>query len=100
MHYPFTLFNCITAAVLIATLLMFRHRFAGDFRANWPLGYYAAVGSYSAGFAGSLNPFWVAAGAACAVVIRLGVYPRGVRFAELLPLAYVAWRCVALLLMW
>jgi len=100
MHYPFTLFNCITGAILIATVLMPWRRFAGNLRANWPLGYYAVIGGYSGGFSGSLNPFWVAAGAACAVAIRFGVYPERLRFAELLPLGYVAWRCVALLMMW
>jgi hypothetical protein len=52
------------------------------------------------GFSGGLNPYWVAAGVACAVAIRLGFHPRQVRWVEAIPLAYVAWRCVGLLLMW
>ena len=98
-HYPFTLFNGITVFVLALTLLLLWRRFRGS-PANWPLVYYAAVTGYTFGFSGGLNPYWVAAGVACGVAIRFGFHPRRLRWAEAIPLAYVAWRCVGLLLMW
>jgi hypothetical protein len=99
-HYPFTFFNGITMLVLALTLVLGWRRWRGSPAANWPLAGYAVIAGYTVGFSGGLNPYWVAAGAACAVAIRLGFYPRQARWVEAIPLAYVAWRCVGLLLMW
>jgi len=99
-HYPFTLFNGITMLVLVLTLVLAWRRWRGALAANWPLAIYAALAGYTMGFSGGLNPYWVAAGVVCAVAIRLGFYPRHVRWVEALALGYVAWRCVGLLLMW
>jgi len=99
-HYPFTLFNAITAPVLALTLILVWRRFRGALAANWPLACYAAMAAYTLGFSGGLNPYWVTAGVACGVAIRFGFYPMVVRWVEAIPLAYVAWRCVGLLLMW
>src|SRR5580698_8104675 len=99
-HYPFTLFNGITALVLALTLMLLWRRFRGALAANLPLVCYAAVGGYTIAFSGGLNPYWVAAGVACGVAIRVGFHPRQVRWLEAIPLGYVAWRCVGLLLMW
>jgi len=99
-HYPLTPFNGITALVLVLALLLAWRRFRGALRANWPLFGYAAIAGYTAGFSGGLNPYWVAAGAVCAVAIRLGIYPRQERWVEAIALGYVAWRCVGLLIMW
>jgi len=99
-HYPLTLFNGITAFLLALTLLLVWWRIRGALAANWPLVCYAIITGYTIGFPGGLNPYWVTAGVACAVAIRLGFYPRQARWVEAIPLGYVAWRCVGLLLMW
>lgn len=99
-HYPFTLFNGITVCVLALALLLVWRRLRGALAANWPLVCYALMAGYTIGFPGGLNPYGVAAGVACAVAIRLGFRPRQVRWVEAIPLGYVAWRCVGLLLMW
>lgn len=99
-HYPFTFFNGITALVLVLTLVLAWRRWRGALAANWPLAAYAAIAAYTLGFSGGLNPYWVAAGVICAGAIRLGFYPRQVRWVEAVALGYVAWRCVGLLFMW
>ena len=99
-HYPFTLFNGITLLILVLTALVVWQRFRGQPASNWPLVCYGAIAGYTAGFSGGLNAYWVAGGAACALAIRFGLYPSRVRLVELLPLGYVAWRSVALILMW
>ena len=99
-HYPYTLFNGITLLVLALTLLLLWQRFRRSLAANWPLACYAVIAAYTFGFSGGLSPYWVAAALACAVAIRLGFYPRRVRWIEAIALACIAWRCVALLSMW
>lgn len=99
-HYPFTLFNAVTLLILALTLLLAWRRLRGSTRANWPLIYYTAVVGYTIGFSGGLNPYWVAAAVACAVAERGGFYASRIRFAELIPLTYMAWRSLGLLLMW
>lgn len=99
-HYPFTLFNGVTFLVLLLAILVAWRRFRGALRANWPLVCYLAIIGYTAAFHFGLNPYWVAAGVVCALAIRFGLYPAQVRLAELIPLGYVAWRCVGLILMW
>jgi len=98
-HYPFTLFNSITVLVLAWTVLLAWRRFRGAPAANLPLVCYAVIAGYTVGFSGGLNRYWVAAGVTCAVAIRLGFYPRQVRWVEAIAIGYVAWRCVGLLLM-
>ena len=99
-HYPFTLFNAITAVILILTLLVAWRRFRGALASNWPLAYYLLLIAFTFTFSYGLNPYWVAAGVACGLAIRLGFRPSRLRFVELIPLAYVAWRSVGLILMW
>jgi hypothetical protein len=99
-HYPFTPFNGITLLVLALTVWAVWQRFRGPLGSNWPLVCYGVMAGYTAGFSGGLNPYWVAGGAACALAIRFGLYPTRVRLVEMLPLGYVAWRSVALILMW
>jgi len=96
----FTLFNAITVFMMALTGLVVWRRFAGKLSSNWPLGYDAVLVGYTIGFSGGLNPYWVAAAVACGLLIRFGFYPDRVRLAELIPLAYVMWRCVGLVLMW
>ena len=99
-HYPFTLFNGLTLIVLVLAFVIAWRRWRGPLDANWPLAGYAAVAAYTIGFSGGLNPYWVAGSVACAVAIRVGFYPRQLRWVEAIALGYVAWRCVGLLLMW
>jgi len=99
-HYPFTLFNGLTVLVLAFTVLVVWARFRGAFSANWPLLCYAAIVAYTIEFSGGLNPYLVAAGAACGLAIRLGFHARRMRWVEVVALGYAAWRCVGLLLMW
>jgi hypothetical protein len=99
-HYPFTPFNGITVLVLALVLLLAWRRYRGPLADNWPLICYAGIAAYTIGFHGGLNPYFVAAGVACALAIRLGFCPRYARWAEAIPLGYVAWRCVGLLSMW
>jgi len=99
-YFRFTLFNSITLVILLAAPVLVWRRFAGALAANWPLAYYAALVGYTIGFSGGLNPYWVAMGVACALAIRFGFYPARVRFAEIVPLGYVAWRSIGLILMW
>jgi hypothetical protein len=99
-HYPFTLFNGATVMVLAITIAIVWRRWRGSLAENWPLAGYALIVGYTLGFSGGLNPYWVAAGAVCAVTIRRGFHPRFMRRVEAIPLAYVACRCVGLLLMW
>jgi hypothetical protein len=58
------------------------------------------VVGYTIAFSGGLNPYWVAGGVACGLAIRCGLYPARIRLVELVPLGYVTWRCVGLVLMW
>jgi hypothetical protein len=99
-YFRFTLFNSITLIVLVGAVVLVWRRFSGALTANWPIAYYAVLVGYTVGFSGGLNPYWVASGIACALAIRLGFYPARVRFGEAIPLGYVAWRCVGLILMW
>jgi len=99
-HYPFTLFNGLTLLVLILAILIAGWRFRRPLDSNWPLVFYAAIIGHTIVFAYGLNPYGVAAGAFCALAIRFGIYPTRVRFMELAPLAYLAWRAVGLILMW
>ena len=99
-NFRLTLFTAITLGVLALTGLLLWQRFAGSLSSNWPLAYYAVLAGYTIGFSGGLNPYWVALGIACALAIRFGLHARRVRLLELLPLGYVAWRCVGLVLMW
>src|ERR1039457_3736008 len=122
-HYPFPLFNAMTGLGLALTLMLVWRRFRGSLAANWALVCYALIAGYTIGFSGGLNPYWVAAGVACAVAIRFGLHPRrmlwggGVAWGgaglflfglppgqvggvEAVPPGSVAWRCVGLLLMW
>ena len=100
-HYPFTAFNAATLLILGLTLVVaWRRMRRPSLTANWPLLYYAATAGYTFGFSGGLNPYWVAAGVACGLAIRCGLYPAQVRWMELVPLAYIAWRSVGLILMW
>jgi hypothetical protein len=99
-HYPFTLFNAFSALIILLTLLLLWHRFAGSLFSNWPLAYYTALFGYTLLFSRGLQPYGVAVAAACALAIRFGLYAERVRLLEAIPLAYVMWRCLGLILLW
>jgi hypothetical protein len=99
-YFRFTLFNDVTLLILAFAILIAWCRFAVSLASNWPLACYAAIIGHTVAFSGGLNPYWIAAGVACAIAIRFGFHPRRVRYVELVPLAYIAWRAVGLVLLW
>ena len=99
-NFRFTLFNSITLLVLALTLLTAIRCFGAAPRSNWPPAYWAIALAYTFGFSRGLHPAWVGTGALCAILIRFGAWPSLVRWAELVALAYVAWRSVGLILLW
>ncbi|MGO4879542.1 MAG: hypothetical protein ACLP59_01815 [Bryobacteraceae bacterium] len=99
-HYPYTPFNGLTLLVLVLSMLVVWWRFQRPLSSNWPLIFYAAIAGHTVAFSYGLNPYWVAAGVACALAIRAGIYAAWVRWVELVPIGYVVWRSVALMLMW
>ena len=99
-NFRFTLFNGITLFIMAATAGIAAIRIAGRNRSRWPLAYYPVLLGYALGFKYSLNPGWVAAGAALTLMVRAGVQPLAARIAEYAVLAYVFWRALGLLLLW
>ena len=99
-YFSFTLFNSITLLILTMTLVLVWRRAAGALASDWPIAVHATIVAYAYLFPGGLNLYWVAAGAVCGLVIRIGFYPATLRLVEAVPLGYVAWRCVGLVLLW
>ncbi len=99
-HYPFTLFNGITAVLLIATAVVIWRTWRSAAGPRWRIAYYAAAAAHGLIFKGGLNECCIAAGAVCAFAVAFGRVPMRLRFAELIPLAYIAYRCVGLIMMW
>ena len=99
-HYPFTLFNGITLFILVLTVSVVWLHFRQPPASNWPLVCYGVIVAYTLGFSGGLNPYCVAAGACCALAIRMRLLTPWMRWLEWLPLGYIAWRSLGLLLMW
>lgn len=99
--FRFTLFNSLTLFIMALTLAMALVRARAPATANWPLAYYPVILGFAIGFRYSLSLWWVAAGIACAVLVRAAPRTRpAARVAEFGVLAYVFARSVALLLMW
>ncbi len=96
----FGLFNGITLFLMAATLGVIALRAAGRNGSKWPLVYYPVLLAYAIGFKYSVNPLWAAAGLALSMMVRFGVLALPARLAEMLVLAYVLWRGLALVMMW
>jgi hypothetical protein len=99
-HFRFTLFNAITLLILALTAAMAVHLIRARNAGQWPLAYYPVTAGFALGFPYSLNLLWVGAGLVLGVTLRAGWLPWKLRWLELPVLAYFAWRCVALLMMW
>lgn len=99
-NFRFTLFNGITIFIMAATLGVAALRAAGRAGSKWPLAYYPVLLAYAAGFPYGVNLLWAAAGLALSLMVRFGVFAWAARLAELVVLAYVFLRGLALLMMW
>jgi hypothetical protein len=99
-YFRFTLFNAVTLLVMGLTVVVAQRRFAGRPTSNWPLAYWALTMAYAVGFHYSLNVLLIAIGAALALMIRLGFHAANARWAEMVVLIYVLWRCLALIFLW
>jgi hypothetical protein len=99
-----TLFNSITLFLMAVTLGMAVARFRFRLEGAWFALYYLLILGFWLGFDGSLNTWWVASGAAAALLLRSGVvhgiFRNGARAAELAFFGYVLWRGLGLLLLW
>ena len=101
---PLTPFNVINFAILAMTALMAWVRYARPITSNGPLIYWAAVITHLRFFEGGFNPWWIGAGAACALFVRFEFMSHG--FArvflagEAIALGYVVWRTLGLILLW
>lgn len=99
-----TLFNSITLFVMALTVWTAYARFRFRLASNWFALYYAVMAGFWLGFDGSLNNWWLGAGALSAVLLRAdflrGIPLQVVRAAELAFFGYVLWRGLGLLLLW
>jgi hypothetical protein len=99
-----TTFSFLTFILLVLTIWVGISRFTRGLEGNWPLVYYLLMVAHLKAFEGGLNPYWVYVGVVSALFLRFefmgGVPLKVVRVLELAALAYVAWRSLALVLMW
>ncbi len=104
MPFPMTLFNSITLLIMAAAVATGFARWRCRIDSNWFAAPYALFGGFWFGFDGSLNTWWMLAGACAAIVLRASPKRPPVRVAarllELAFLVYVLWRGVGLLLLW
>lgn len=99
-NFRFTLFNGITIFIMAATAGVAALRAAGRAGSKWPLVYYPVLLAYALGFPYSVHPLWPAAGLALSLMVRFGVFAFPARMAELVVLAYVFLRGLALVMLW
>jgi hypothetical protein len=104
MYFQITLFNIVTLLLMSATLLVAVKRFSASADTNWPLAYYGVLVAYWRGYSFTLDNYWVLGGLLCGLLLRFeflgGAVEKLIRALELLVFAYVAWRCVKLILQW
>jgi hypothetical protein len=104
MYFQITLFNIVTLLLMAVTLLIAAKRFSASSDTNWPLAYYGVLVAYWRGYSSTLDNYWVFGGLLCGLLLRFeflgGAVERLIRALELLVFAYVAWRCVKLILQW
>ena len=102
--FNLTPFNFITAALLGLTLWVAVSRYTSKLESNWPLFYYLFMVGHLKAFEGGLDPYMVYVGVVSALFLRFefmgGWFLKIVRATELFILAYVAYRCLALIMMW
>lgn len=104
MYFQITLFNVVTLFLMAATLTMAVKRFSLRVDSNLPLTYYGLLLAYWRGNAFTLDTYWVLGGLLCGLLLRFeflgGAVEKLIRVFELLVFAYVAVRCVRLILQW
>jgi len=102
--FQLTGFNFVTLALIGLTIWIIVSRFTFKLESNWPLFYYLFVVGYLKAFEGSLDPYLVYVGVVAGLFLRFefmgGVFLKFVRGTELAVLAYVIYRCFALIMMW
>ena len=98
---PFTL---ITAVLMGLTIWLGMSRFRIKLESNWPLFYYLFLVGHLKAFEGGLDPYVVYVGVVSALLLRFeflgGWFLKIVRVVEIFVLAYVIYRCFALIMMW
>ncbi|MDP2998525.1 MAG: hypothetical protein AAB654_07135 [Acidobacteriota bacterium] len=101
--YLFTMFNFVTLVLMGLTVWLGVSRQNTKLGTNWPLFYYVFLVGYLKVFEGSLDPYMVYVGVVSALFLRFefigGWFLKFVRGTELFILAYVIYRCLALILM-
>ncbi len=101
---PLTPFNVIAMIVLALTLWVAIVRYAHGTSSNLPLLYWMGIVAHMRFFEGGYDPRWVFGGAVCALIVRFEYLANGIvkafQLAELIAVAYVAWRTVGLILLW
>ncbi len=101
--YFFTLFNFFTLVLMGLTIWLGMSRQTTKLENNWPLFYYVYLVGYLKVYEGGLDPYMVYVGVVSALFLRFefigGWFLKFVRGTELFILAYVIYRCVALILM-
>lgn len=102
--FYFTVFNLITLALMGLTVWLGVSRQSTKLESNWPLFYYVSLVAYLKVFEGSLDPYMVYVGVVSALFLRFefmgGWFLKIVRATEMFILAYVIYRCFALIMMW
>ena len=102
--YYLTLFNFITLMLMGLTVWLGVSRQRSKLESNWPLLYYVLLVGYLKFFEGSLDPYMVFVGVVSSLFLRFefmgGWFLKFVRGTELFILAYVVYRCFALIMMW
>jgi hypothetical protein len=104
MYFQITLFNIVTLLLMAATLLVAAKRLSSAVDSNWPMVYYGVLMAYWRGYAYTLDNYWVLGGLLCGLLLRFeflgGAAEKLIRALEVIVFAYVALRCVKLILRW
>ena len=102
--YLLTLTNLFALVLMGLTVWLAVSRQTTRLGTNWPLLYYVFLVGFLKVFEGSLDPYMVFVGLVSALFLRFefmgGWFLKFVRGVELFILAYVIYRCFALILMW
>lgn len=102
--FHITPFNFITAVLMGLTIWLAVSRFSTKLESNWPLFYYLFLFAHLKAFEGGLDPYMVYVGIVSSLFLRFefmgGWFLKFVRGTELFILAYVVYRCFALIMMW
>jgi hypothetical protein len=102
MYFQITLFNVVTLFLMAVTVLIGAKRLSAAVDTNWPLAYYGLLLAYWRSYSYTMDNYWVLGGVLCGLLLRFeflgGAVEKMIRAIELLVFAYVALRCVQLVL--